>query len=390
MSTPIIVAEGVSKVFRVPHERRTSIRQAVLSGFGRSGYEEFRALQDVSFEVEAGEFYGIIGRNGSGKSTMLKILAGIYQPTSGQVRVNGQLSPFIELGVGFNPELTARDNVYLNGAILGLSRQEVAAAFDEIIGFAELEQFVDQKLKNYSSGMLVRLAFSVAIRAHAEILLIDEVLAVGDYAFQQKCFDVFRRLRADGRTIVFVSHDLGSVKEFCNRVLLLDRGLPVAVDTPLGAIRRYYRLNEAASERQSAGTPGGAPQVARVEMIDASGAVTHVVRRGEDVRVVLDLGGFSQLGGVNVGVAIYRNDGLYCFGTNTFDTPIGAGEAGRLVELELPGFALQRGAYRLVVGVFGRDPSIIHDMLERAYEFQVVQHDNFEGIVHLPHRWSTR
>ena len=183
---PAVSVTSLSKVFKVPFERRNRLREHVVHLFRSPGYRRLEALKNVSLEVRQGEFFGIIGRNGSGKSTLLKILAGIYQPSQGRVKISGRLSPFIELGVGFNPELTARDNVFLNGAILGLDRKQVAAQFDEIIGFAELEDFVDQKIKNFSSGMLVRLAFSVAIRAHAEILLIDEVLAVGDFEFQRK------------------------------------------------------------------------------------------------------------------------------------------------------------------------------------------------------------
>jgi ABC-type polysaccharide/polyol phosphate transport system ATPase subunit len=394
VSGAALQVEHLTKVFRVPTERHDSLRRFLVVGHGRTSYREFEALSDVSLEVASGEFFGIIGRNGSGKSTLLKILAGIYAPTSGSVRVEGRLSPFIELGVGFNPDLSARDNIYLNGAILGLTRRQVSAVFDDILAFAELEQFVDQKLKNYSSGMLVRLAFSVAIRAHADILLIDEVLAVGDFAFQQKCFDVFRRLKAEGRTIIFVSHDLDSVKEFCSRVLVLDKGAPVAIDSALGAIRRYYQINElhADGERDEGALPAGhagRPHVTGVRMLDASGALTHVVRRGEAITVEVDVAN-PATEEIQVGVAIYRNDGLYCFGTNTFGSRISF--AGKRVgaKLGLPDFPLQSGTYRLVVGVFGHDPSIVHEMLEQAYDFQVVQRDHFEGATFLTHRWERR
>jgi len=191
-----IRVEKVSKIFRLPHEKNSSIKSTVVNFYKRKkGYELQKALENVNFEIKKGEFFGIVGRNGSGKSTLLKLLAGIYTPTKGQVHVRGTLTPFIELGVGFNPELTGRENVYLNGALLGFSRKEMQAMYQDIVDFAEIERFMDQKLKNYSSGMQVRLAFSIAIRAQSDILLIDEVLAVGDAAFQQKCFDYFEELK---------------------------------------------------------------------------------------------------------------------------------------------------------------------------------------------------
>ena len=219
-----IEAVGISKSFVLPHEVTSTLKEHFLHPFQRRTFERQRALTDVGFSVEMGEFFGIIGLNGSGKSTLLKIIAGIYQPDSGSVRVHGQMSPFIELGVGFNPDLTGRDNIRINATLLGLSRRELDERFDSILEFAELERFVDQKLKNYSSGMQLRLAYSIAIQVPFDILLLDEVLAVGDQEFQMKCFDTFRQMRADGKTIVFVSHDLRSVSKFCDRALLLEHG----------------------------------------------------------------------------------------------------------------------------------------------------------------------
>jgi ABC-type polysaccharide/polyol phosphate transport system ATPase subunit len=220
----VIEVSGLSKAFRLPHERRTTLKEHVLHPFDRTSYEVQRALDDVSFAVQEGEFFGIIGPNGSGKSTLLKILAGIYRQDSGTVRVDGRLSPFIELGVGFNPELSARDNVRINGTLLGLGKRELHERFDGILEFAGLERFVDQKLKNFSSGMQVRLAYSIAIQVDFDILLLDEVLAVGDAEFQEKCFATFDRFREEGKTIVFVSHDLGSVAKFCERAVWVQDG----------------------------------------------------------------------------------------------------------------------------------------------------------------------
>ena len=238
---PALELEGVTKTFRIPHEHRTTIKEHFLHPFRPVDYEENRAVDGVSFRVEQGEFFGIIGPNGSGKSTLLKIIAGIYRADSGTVDVNGLLSPFIELGIGFSPELTARDNVRINGALLGLSRDELNERLGEIVAFAELERFIDQKLKNFSSGMQVRLAYSVAIQVDFDILLLDEVLAVGDQAFQEKCFATFDRFREEGKTVVFVSHDLGSVSRFCDRALLLEAGLPQTIGPPDAVIDAYLR-----------------------------------------------------------------------------------------------------------------------------------------------------
>jgi ABC-type polysaccharide/polyol phosphate transport system ATPase subunit len=238
-----IVARDVSKTFRVPQEQAHTLKERVLHPRRRARHESFSALRDVSFAVERGEFFGIAGRNGSGKSTLLKCLAGIYGVDSGAIWVDGRLSTFIELGVGFNPDLAARDNVVLNGIMMGLSPREARARYDAVMDFAELRDFEELKLKNYSSGMHVRLAFSVAIQVDADILLVDEVLAVGDAAFAQKCFDVFNNLRDDGRTIVFVTHDMGALNRFCHRALLLEKGAMVHLGEPHEVADRYLEIN---------------------------------------------------------------------------------------------------------------------------------------------------
>ena len=230
-----ISVKNVSKDFKLPHEQHSGLKQVVLGLFkmGRQpGYEIQHVLKDVSFDIEKGDFFGIVGRNGSGKSTLLKIISEIYAPEKGSVEVNGSLTPFIELGVGFNPELTGRENVYMNGALLGFSNKQMDAMYDEIVEFAELERFMDQKLKNYSSGMQVRLAFSIAIRADSDILVLDEVLAVGDEAFQRKCDDYFSEIKKRGKTIVLVTHSMESVKKYCNKALMIKDGKVVASGSP--------------------------------------------------------------------------------------------------------------------------------------------------------------
>ncbi|HEY1689708.1 MAG TPA: ABC transporter ATP-binding protein [Solirubrobacteraceae bacterium] len=240
---PRIVVDSVSKTFRIPEERSHTLKERALHPLRRSRHHVFPSLQDISFEVSSGEFFGIAGRNGSGKSTMLKCLAGIYRADRGKIWMQGRLSTFIELGVGFNPDLAARDNVVLNGIMMGLSPREARARYDAVIDFAELREFEELKLKNYSSGMHVRLAFSVAIQVDADILLIDEVLAVGDAAFQQKCFDVFNGMRDEGRTIVFVTHDMSALSRFCHRAMLLEKGELVMIGEPHEVGDRYMEIN---------------------------------------------------------------------------------------------------------------------------------------------------
>jgi ABC-2 type transport system ATP-binding protein len=256
MTEVAIKVSHADKNFILPHERRQSIKRVFTGLFSKRarGFEVQHALKDVSFEVKKGEFFGIVGRNGSGKSTLLKMLAGIYQPTAGTITVDGKLVPFIELGVGFNSELTGRENVYLNGALLGFSKKQIDAQYDGIVAFAELERFMDQKLKNYSSGMQVRLAFSLATRAQADILLVDEVLAVGDAAFQRKCFEYFKELKANKKTVVFVTHDMNAVREYCDRAMLIDKSEVQSIGSAQDISREYAMLfMEKASEHAKKG-----------------------------------------------------------------------------------------------------------------------------------------
>jgi ABC-type polysaccharide/polyol phosphate transport system ATPase subunit len=249
---PAVVADGVSKTFALPHERVHTLKERALHPFRGTSIETLHALRDVSFEVAPGEFFGIVGRNGSGKSTLLKCMAGIYAADRGDIYLDGRLSAFIELGVGFSMDLPARDNVIINATMLGLSPREARRRVEGVVDFAELHEFVDLKLKNYSSGMLVRLAFAVMIQVDADILLIDEVLAVGDAAFQQKCFDEFVRIREAGKTILLVTHDMSAVHRFCDRAMLLERGAVVAVGDPQEIGTRYLELNFSRAARSDA------------------------------------------------------------------------------------------------------------------------------------------
>ncbi len=242
MTEPAIKAVRLSKSFAIPHERRDTLKERFLHPFRKVGYDRNDALRDVTFSIERGEFFGVIGPNGSGKSTLLKILAGIYPFDAGSVSIDGRLSPFIELGVGFNDELSGRDNVRINGALMGLTLKEIDERFDEIVSFAGLERFIDQKVKNYSSGMRVRLAYSVAIQVEFDTLLLDEVLAVGDQDFQDKCFSTLAQIRESGKTIVLVTHDLGTIELHCDRALLLRAGKVEALGPPAHVVDHYRRL----------------------------------------------------------------------------------------------------------------------------------------------------
>ena len=235
-----IAVNGISKAFRIPHERRDTAREHFLHPTKRTTYEENTVLRDVSFAIKKAERFGLVGRNGSGKTTLLKVIAGIYRADAGKVIVNGMLSPFIELGVGFNMELSARDNVIINGTLLGMSRRDLDERFDEIIAFAELERHVDQRLKNYSSGMQVRLAYSVAIQVPFDILLVDEVLAVGDAKFQQKCARTFDEFQAAGKTLLLVSHSPTAIRDYCDRAILLEDGAVVSIGPAAEVVDLYY------------------------------------------------------------------------------------------------------------------------------------------------------
>jgi ABC-type polysaccharide/polyol phosphate transport system ATPase subunit len=275
----VIEARGIHKRFRVPDQRIDSFKERVAHPFSRTTHRELHALQEVSFDVHKGEFFGIVGRNGSGKSSLLKILASIYRADAGRVRIAGRVAPFIELGVGFNPELTARENVVLNGVLMGLSRREARTRLDAVLEFAELQEFVDLKIKNYSSGMMVRLAFAIMVQADADVMLIDEVLAVGDAAFAQKCMDVFHDKRDAGKTIVLVTHDMATVQALCHRAMLLHDGELRYIGRPEDAALRYYRLNFAEESKD-----GTLPSVDEEVVRDVNVRVLEACLRDADGR----------------------------------------------------------------------------------------------------------
>lgn len=310
-----ISVESASKDFRLASEQRHTLKERVINPRFDRDAKQFHALRDVSFDVARGEFFGIVGRNGSGKSTLLKCMAGIYRLNGGSIKIGGRLSTFIELGVGFNPDLAARDNIILNGIMLGLTPQEAAERVDPVIEFAELQDHVDLKLKNYSSGMQVRLAFSVLTQVDADVLLIDEVLAVGDAAFQAKCFDVFRELRAAGKTIVLVTHDMATVARFCDRALLLEDGEVIAVGDPQDIGDAYLNVNFA---RNLPGWTSGAPG----PTFDVQGLTQggdHVpalsVSTGDPVRFIVDITALQEAPVPHLTLELIDEQDIVAFGT---------------------------------------------------------------------------
>jgi ABC-2 type transport system ATP-binding protein len=314
-----IEVRAIEKTFRISHHRVDTFKERALHPFGRGEFRELRALNRISFDVHRGEFFGVVGRNGSGKSTLLKIMSSIYRADGGRIRMAGRLAPFIELGVGFNPELTSRENVVLNGVMMGLSRREAQRRLDAVLDFAELREYTDLKLKNYSSGMMVRLAFAVMVEADADIMLVDEVLAVGDASFAQKCMDVFREKRRAGRTLVLVTHDMATVQSFCDRALLLHDGDLRYVGDPEEAALRYYRLNFGGADAVAAGAQA-VPDV-NVRVVDAwledqRGERVENVEQGEPIGLGVVFEARHDLERPVFGFHFVTADGTAVFGFN--------------------------------------------------------------------------
>jgi ABC-2 type transport system ATP-binding protein len=310
-----IRVEDLHKAFRIPTQRVDSLKERAVHPFASREYRELRALDGISFEVRQGEFFGIVGRNGSGKSTLLKLLASIYRADAGRIQIAGRLAPFIELGVGFNQELTARENVVLNGVMMGLTPKEVRDRQDAVIDFAELHDFADLKIKNYSSGMLVRLAFSVMLQADADVLLIDEVLAVGDAAFQQKCADAFHQMKAEGKTIVLVTHDMAAVEQYCHRAMLLADGAIQYSGSPAETGHEYLKLNFETGMAEAglgAGESDGVKLIS-CRLIDESGAEAMTVDNREQLRIKLEMELRRPADAVHVGFTLASADDLAVF-----------------------------------------------------------------------------
>ena len=394
MPSPAIVSAGVWKTFRLPHDRPSTLKQRLLHPRQSRLADELHALRDVSFEVPEGEFIGILGRNGSGNSTLLKCMAGIYAPDRGRLAVSGQVSPFIELGVGFNPELTALDNVVVNAALLGMPKAEAVARFPAIIEFAELERFVDLKLKNYSSGMQVRLGFASMIQAEADLYLVDEVLAVGDARFQEKCFDTFRRLKRERRTVVFVTHDLGSVERFCDRAILLEQGEALADGPPRDVIGAYRRhdLELAQTERPVRHTASrwgdGAADIVEAWFEDLEGVPREAMRQGDEVRFCYRVRFAGEMENPIFGVIFSDTQGKPVFATNTMYDHLVTGSFGEGEEVVYSvRFALHLagGPYFASPGVSHQDAQRVADWRQDFVSVRVQAERDTGGAVELPH-----
>jgi ABC-2 type transport system ATP-binding protein len=330
--SPVVVeARGLEKTFRIPQHRIDTFKERALHPLTRAQYRELHALKRISFDVHKGEFFGIVGRNGSGKSTLLKIMSSIYRADAGTIRMAGRLAPFIELGVGFNPELTSRENVVINGVMMGLGRREAQRRLERVLDFAELGEFADLKLKNYSSGMMVRLAFAVMAEADADIMLVDEVLAIGDAAFAQKCMDVFRARRRAGRTLVLVTHDMATVQSICDRAMLIHDGELRYIGDAEEAALRYYRLNFHGADGDAGA--GAVPDV-NVRIADAwlenrHGERVDNVEQGEPIGLRVVFEARHDLEGPVFGFHFVDADGDAVFGFNR-TLEVGPGEPDRL------------------------------------------------------------
>lgn len=388
MSKAIVEISKLTKSFKIPLEASSGVKQQLINILkGRKGYRVFTPLKDISFTINEGDFFGIVGRNGSGKSTLLKTIAGIYTPNSGNVEVHGSLVPFIELGVGFNPELTGRENIFLNGALLGFSHEEMESMYSAIVEFAELEDFMEERLKNYSSGMQVRLAFSIAIRAHADILLLDEVLAVGDEAFQKKCYSYFDKLKREKRTVILVTHDMAAVERFCTKAVFIEDGHVKMIGKPYRIAAAYSRSNSQNYD-QTTGLNS-----------DNEGAVPFkIVLRGTDGKektmydfeetMTVELS-WQQKGVKHVGVAIFRENGEYVYGPNTYQEKTSAIKdqtARYTVKLNL-----NEGRYFIKAGLMGANDTKVIAFIEEGPFFSVQRnygHGRWGGVTKLDHTWK--
>lgn len=410
----VIEVEHLYKTFRIPHEKRTTLFEALTGVFKPQAYETFHALKDINFTVEDGEALGIIGVNGSGKSTLLKTVANVLRPTGGKVNIHRKITPFLELGVGFQPDLTAAENVKIYATIMGMQKRDIEDKFDEIIEFAGLETFRDTKLKNFSSGMQVRLAFSTAIQTDPEILLLDEVLAVGDMEFQQKCFDTLNQYRKDGVTIVFVSHDLGAVRRFCDRTLLLNKGEQVVLGDTGEVIDRYVygggeespppsgNKNESESkckpelaeteEKPEAKTSRWGDQtveITAVEFYDKFGNKGSRFHSFDPMTIRIFYHTHKKICDAVFGIALYSENGELLFGTNTElknvepDTLEGEG----YVDLKIERIPMITGKFLLTVAVHTHDQKP-YDWHDKQYSFDVIPTCRDVGLFEVPCNWN--
>ncbi len=370
-----VTVDGVSKSFRLYKDRNQSLKAALLRG-GRATYDEFWALKDVSFEIPKGSTFGLIGENGSGKSTMLKCIARILRPDSGRITTSGTLAALLELGSGFHPELSGRENVYLNGSILGMSKSEIDAKFDAIVDFAGIRPFIDQPVKNYSSGMYVRLGFSVAINVDPDILLVDEVLAVGDTNFQDKCMEKFAEFRKAGKTVVVVSHAMGSLRSLCDEAAWLDHGTLVSAGKASEVVDDY--IDTGHTERQPLAGSGtrwgsGEVQMTAVELLGPDGQPTTHLHTGDAITLRIRYHADEAIKQPVFGFSLENVDGVYVWAHNTFDAGLELGEidGNGAVELRIPKLMLQPGTFDLLAGIVDHTMTHTYDFWRDCLRFDV-------------------
>lgn len=400
--TAAVSFHNVSKKFVIDHERSRSFQELVVNLVRRAGNhkptrEQFWALRDVSFDVPAGKTMGIVGDNGSGKSTALKLISGILKPTSGGIHVNGRVSALLELGAGFHPDLTGRENVFLAGTILGMRQSDMRRRFDEIVAFSELERFIDTPVKHYSSGMYMRLAFSVATSVEPDVLLVDEVLAVGDANFQKKCFDRIRSFQKAGRTIVIVSHDLASITEICNHALWLHKGVVQEEGAANQIVSDYLEFTSRGSGDGGQGSEGPRPdgehpvRITKVELKGSDGKTKVFFRTGEELVVSIGYVALQDAPKAAFGVTIARSDGTYCYATNMRSDGLPAidlQEEGE-VQIRFNPLTLLPGTFFVHAAIFEPLKHTHYDFREHAAMFKVRSDRTDYGVAVLPHRWGT-
>jgi ABC-2 type transport system ATP-binding protein len=359
-----IKVHDLHKSFMLAEHRNTSLKQVFLNMGKKHKSHRQKVLNGIDFEIKKGEFFGIVGKNGSGKSTLLKILAGVYVPDSGAVALNGNLTPFIELGVGFNPELSGRDNVYLSASLLGYSRKVVDGMYDEIVEFAELHEHMDKKLKNYSSGMQVRLAFSIAIKAKNDILIFDEVLAVGDEAFQQKCMRIFEQYRETKQTVVLVTHDMSTVRNLCTRAMLIDEGKITHIGSVESVAEQYSEINTKDHSREITGEESETES--KDSLLSIKAPSKQVYLPSEELTLHISWKGEYDPDNHLVGVAIIRSDGEYVFGCNTRDILLTDAKVTCNIKLDIG-----PGRYSTLVAITDKSGTVV-DMKDTAFTFRVI------------------